>query len=851
MMLTVNDMAANPDMTGLSADEAQTRLEAEGANELPRQRARSLLHIAFEVLREPMFAMLLAAGGIYFILGDVIEASLLFVFASVSVLITIIQESRSERVLEALRELTSPRALVVRDGERRRIPGREVVRGDLLVLAEGDRVAADASLVSCDDLLVDESLLTGESVPVRKRASEWPGERAISPGGDDLPEVFAGTMAVRGQGLARVNATGGQTRIGQIGRSLATIESASPRLKQETRAIVRTFAFIGLLCCVAAVLLFGLLRGSWLDAALVGIALGMSMLPEEFPLVLTVFMVMGAWRLSRARVLVRRAPAIETLGAATILCTDKTGTLTENRMTVVELRTLDETARVSPLDWSAATGALRKLVDRAVLASAPDPFDAMEKALYVLHARSGGTTARDLRLAKVYPMRPTLLAVAQAWSEPGGERHVISIKGAPETIVGLCRLPADAAAVVIGQADEMAAAGLRVLGIAEAVFQDAKLPESQREFDFQYLGLIGLEDPLRAGVPEAVRECRSAGIRIIMMTGDYPKTARAIAHQAGLDTEVILSGSEVEALSDDELRAVAARTSIFARIMPEQKLRLVRALKARGEVVAMTGDGVNDAPALRAADIGIAMGGRGSDVAREASSIVLLDDDFGSIVTTIRLGRRIYDNLRKAMTYILAVHIPIAGMALLPLITGYPIVFWPLHIAFLEMVIDPVCSLVFEAEREESDVMRRRPRSPDSRLLAGSVIVWGLLQGATAFVVVGAIYLFDVLAGQPEADVRELTFITIVLVNLALVFNNRSYATNWIRAFARPNKALLWIAGVAIAVIAAAVFWSPARILFGFGAFDGRELAIAVTAAAFTLAVLELAKRHIRWGLTA
>jgi Ca2+-transporting ATPase len=830
----------------VSASDAVARLKSDGPNELPRQGARSVLRIAFGVLREPMFGMLLAAGGIYLLLGDRIEALILLAFASISVMITIIQESRSERVLEALRSLTSPRALVIRDGERVRIPGREVVRGDLLVVSEGERIAADAILLACDDVHVDESLLTGESVPVRKCGVISPIDTNRASGGEDSPAIFSGTLVVRGQGVARVIATGARSRIGQIGKSLAGIESATPRLTRETRIVVRTFAFIGLACCALVVILFGLYRGTWLNALLAGIAVGMSLLPEEFPLVLTVFMVMGAWRLSRARVLTRRAAAIETLGAATVLCTDKTGTLTENRMSIAELRTLNVTLRVADIGSNIWPDELRHLIGRGVLASAPEPFDPMERAFHILHAQVGGTAGADLALAKAYPMRPELLAVTQAWREASGDRYVVSVKGAPEAIIGLCRLTDEMSSQVRRRADEMAAQGLRVLGVAEALHTGSLPLEAARSFEFRCLGLVGLADPLRGTVPAAVRECLSAGIRVVMITGDYPQTAMAIAKEAGIASDGMMTGAELARLSPEELTEAVGRISIFARIMPEQKLLLVQALKRRGEVVAMTGDGVNDAPALRAADIGIAMGGRGTDVAREASSIVLLDDDFNAIVSTVRLGRRIYDNLRKAMTYIMAVHVPIAGMALLPLVTGLPIVFWPLHIAFLEMMIDPACSIVFEVEREEADVMRRPPRAPNGRLLSVNVVVWSIAQGLLALAVVGTIYVVAANSGASGSDVRELTFVALVLVNLALVLVNRSYGMDWLNPFERANAAFLWIAGATILLIVLAVKWRPAETLFGFGNFHGHDVAIVLLASAAMIVILELVKRAFR-----
>ncbi|MBH1976181.1 MAG: cation-translocating P-type ATPase, partial [Rhodocyclales bacterium] len=809
---------------GLTHDEATARLAAEGYNELPRAGHRTLPRIALEVVREPMFGLLIGSGMIYLILGDLTEALLLLAFASISVVIAIVQESRSERVLEALRDLTSPRALVLRHGEQHRIPGREVVRGDLLLLAEGDRVPADARLIQATDMQVDESLLTGESVPVRKvslkvgagnTASTANTAPAARPGGDDLPFIFSGTLLVRGQGLAEVTATGPRSEIGQIGQALETIDSVPPRLTQETRRLVRVFGLFGLVCCVIAVLLYGLTRGSWLDAILAGIALGMSMLPEEFPLVLTVFTVMGAWRISRARVLTRRAAAIETLGAATVLCTDKTGTLTENRMAIAALVVAGETYKPSPEPRHAQPlpAKFQTLVDCGRLASAPEAFDPMDKAF---HALASAKNTQET-LVHSYGLRPDLLAVTQVWQIAGTDSYRIAAKGAPEAIAALCQFDAAALAKLTHEVNALAAQGMRVLAVAQAAATNPHAqawPASPKEFAFNFVGLVGLADPLRASVPDAVRECRSAGIRVVMITGDYPGTARAIAHAAGLASDAVLTGDEIEAMSDAELSQHIPAVSVFARIMPAQKLRIVRALKAAGEVVAMTGDGVNDAPSLKAADIGIAMGGRGTDVAREAAALVLLDDDFGSIVKTVRLGRRIYDNLRKAMGYIFAIHLPIAGLALLPLVIGSPLIFMPIHIAFLEMVIDPVCSIVFEAEEEERDIMQRRPRAANSRLFSLPFILWSVLQGLVAFGVLAALYLLALSRGMPENEVRALTFVSLVLINLGLVLVNRSFSSSLANALRWNNRALWWVAVVTLSLLSLILAWSPARELF-------------------------------------
>jgi Ca2+-transporting ATPase len=842
-------MSTLEETRGLSEAEAYDRLKAEGYNELPRPDRRTPIRIALEVLREPMLALLLGGGLVYLALGDSKEALILLAFALMSVVITVVQENRTERVLEALRDLTSPRALVIRGGERRRIAGREVVRGDIVVLAEGDRVPADACLFQAQDLQTDESLLTGESVPVRKAVGKRiePGQ-ARPPGGDDLPFVFSGSLVVRGSGIGEVYATGVRSEIGRIGQSLSTLQTEAPRLQAQTRRLVRLFALAGGAVSLLAFLLYGLLRGGWLNAILGGIALGMSMLPEEFPVVLTVFMAMGAWRISRARVLTRRAAAIETLGSATVLCTDKTGTLTENRMTVAELRLADGEIG-KPAEARDLPASFHELIEFGALACAQTPFDPMERAFHDLAKRSNLTEVEwSARAEPVhsYGLRPDLLAVSYIWQTDDRKPAAVAAKGAPEAIADLCRLGAAERAALLRSAEEMAAEGLRVLAVARASHDGPPWPKSQRDFAFRFLGLFGLADPLRASVPDAMRECRSAGIKVAMITGDYPATARAIARQAGLDAEEVLTGEVLETLTAAELAERVRTVSVFARIMPDEKLRIVNAFKTNGEVVAMTGDGVNDAPSLKAAHIGIAMGSRGTDVAREASSIVLLDDDFGSIVRAIRLGRRIYDNLRKAMEFIFAVHVPIAGLALLPLFTGMPILFGPIHIAFLEMVIDPVCSLVFEAEVEEDDVMRRPPHSPDAPLFSGRLILWSVMQGAFALLLVGGIVVEATKRGMPEGDVRAVGFFSLVLAIVGLIFVNRSFGAHGRRAFRLSNPALAIVLLTVAATLSLTLLWPVATRLFNFGLLHLDDLAVTIGAGFAVWAVLEMVKRF--WG---
>jgi Ca2+-transporting ATPase len=831
-------------LVGLSPSQARERLERDGLNELPKGDRRTPLRIAFEVVREPMLAMLLAAGGIYLLLGDKIEAVILLLFAGLSIAITIVQEARTENVLEALRDLSAPRALVIRDGETVRIPGREVVEGDILVLEQGDRVAADAIVLEARDLEADESLLTGESVPVRKRSADEGETPRDEPGGDDCPRVFSGSILTRGSGLACVSATGQRSRIGQIGHSLKTVESEAPRLQQETSRVVALCAVGGMAIALVVVLLYGLLRGGWLEALLAGIATAMSLLPEEFPVVLTIFLAMGAWRIAQVGVLTRRTAAIETMGSATVLCTDKTGTLTQNCMSVVEL--WHPAIGHAASEQGFADPSHKQMLEMSALASAPVPVDPMEVAFHTA-ARDAGIGARDKQdLVHNYGLRPDLLAMANVWQPREGRAPLqVAAKGAPEAISQLCRLDGPALREMADAVQAMANRGRRVLGIALAEAMPEDTGKDLQAHSFRLLGLAGLADPIRAGVPEAIEQCRAAGIRVVMITGDYPATARAIAADAGIAEGDLMTGQDIASLSDEALAKDVGGISVFARTMPEQKLRIVSALKADGEVVAMTGDGVNDAPALKASHIGIAMGKRGTDVAREAAALVLVEDDFGAIVSAIRVGRRIYDNIRKALGFIFAVHVPIAGLAILPLALGLPIVLGPLQIALLEMVIDPICALVFEAERDERELMSRPPRDPSERMFSVPLIVRGVAQGALALAVISALYLGAGKYGLSADALRTLSFFALVAAIMALVLANRSFSTSLSHALLRHNPTFRYVVAFVIAGAVLVLAVAPVRQVLKFAPLGFPELSLAALTGLLVLIGCELIKGKV------
>ncbi len=828
---------------GLSSQEVQERLAKDGYNVLPSAKRRGLLLTALEIIREPMFLLLLACGALYLISGDTEEAMMLLGFVFVVMGITFFQERKTERALEALRDLSSPRALVVRDGAKQRIAGRDVVRGDIMLLAEGDRVPADAIVLDCVNLSIDESLLTGESIAVRKKSAAATTEMS-APGGDDTPSVFSGTLVVRGQGIVEAKATGIHTEIGKIGKALQSVETENTPLQKETGKLVRNFATIGLFLCILVVVIYGMTRGDWMAGFLAGLSLAMAMLPEEFPVVLTIFLALGAWRISRVGVLTRRIPAVETLGSATVLCVDKTGTLTMNRMSVRELYAdgLFHDFKVSP---DVIPEEFHEVVEFSILASPADPFDPMEKAMREFGQLTLANTEHihnDWNFLREYPLTNELFAMTRVWQSPDRREYVVAAKGAPEAIANLCHFSDEQLADLAPVIDQMSGRGLRVIGVAKTEFRAEGLPPGQHDFEFVFVGLLGLEDPVRPKVREAVGECYDAGIRTIMITGDYPGTAQNIARQIGLkNPEDFITGAELAEMSDAELTTRLKTVNLFARMVPEQKLRLVKALKDMGEVVAMTGDGVNDAPALKSAHIGIAMGGRGTDVARESAGIVLTEDDFDSIVLAVKMGRRIFDNLKKAMMFIFSVHIPIAGFTLIPVIFEWPLALFPVHIVFLELIIDPACSVVFEAEPAEEGIMKRPPRKINESLFGKKAVIFSLLQGLIVLSVVISVYYME-MAEHNQDSARALAFMTLVISNLGLILSNRSQSRSILRTILVPNPTTWWVVGGTIVFLTLVLTVPFLQTLFRFGPLHAPDLILCLSAAIACVAMLEILK---------
>ena len=831
---------------GLTSKQAEEKLKTEGYNLLPSSKPKNFLHIVGSILKEPMFILLVACGSLYMALGDIQEGLMLLGFVFVIMGIEFYQERKTEKALDALKDLASPRALVIRDGVETRIAGKDVVKDDILILQEGDRVPADATILYSINLLADESLLTGESVPVRK--SDWDGvEKHIQPGGDDLPFVFSGSMIVQGTGIARVTGTGINTEIGKIGKALESVKEEPTKLNREMGKLVKKLTITGIILCILVIVAYTLTRGNLIKGFLAGITLAMAMLPEEFPVVLTIFMAVGAWRISKKKVLTRKPSAIETLGSATVLCTDKTGTLTQNKMTVTRLFNGNDFLTIEKADHIPEE--FHEIIEYGILSSQSNPFDPMEKAITHIGASYLEGTEHihtDWEMVKEYPLSKELLAMSRVFTFQESNEKTIAAKGAPEAIFDLCHLDDNARQQLAVAVEELAGGGLRVLGVARSKIKTTNLPEIQHDFDFDFIGLIGLSDPIRENVKDAVTECYQAGIRVIMITGDYPVTAKNIGKDIGLKNyDHCITGPELQTMTDDELSERIRDVNVFARVIPEQKLKIVNALKKNKEIVAMTGDGINDAPALKAANIGIAMGEKGTDVAREASSLVLMDDNFSSIVGAIKMGRRIFDNLQKALGYIFAIHVPIAGLSLIPIILGnFPLILWPVHIVFLELIIDPACSIIFEAEKEEKNVMSRPPKKIDEPFFGSKKILFSCLQGVSILIIVLTVYFTGLYNGMSPNEVRALAFTTLIVSNIAVILTNRSWTRNIFEIITTPNKAVKWVVGGAVVFLLIALEVPFFTDLFQFDRLHFTDILICTVAGLSTILWFELYKLY-------
>jgi Ca2+-transporting ATPase len=789
---------------GISESQARSILAREGENLIPSEAPKTLTKQILVILSEPMLILLIAAGVINFLLAEVLDALMLMVTVFIVLGISIYQSRRSEKALQALKELSAPTVKVIRDGAEKRISSKALVVGDLMLLSEGDRVCADAVIISSISLAADESTVTGESIPVDKNEGE---------------SLLSGTLITRGHGTAEVSATGVKSQLGAIGKSLQEITTTRSRLQRDVDQLVRVIGVLGIITVISVVTIYGSTRNNWLEGGLAGIAAAMALIPEEFPVILTLFMAIGAWRISKEKVITRQPSSIESLGSISVLCVDKTGTITENHMTVKEISSLNNRSVLTTnLDASGLSADLIELIEIAALACPIRGYDPMDIAFLELSQRLKISNEADSLME--FPVERSRLAYIHIWKQV--TQITYAAKGAPETIIKLCQLDGSKAKEITAAVHEAAGKGFRVIAVAKHVAStNSEISTNFESLKFEYLGLALLQDPIRAGVKESVAECRTAGIKTIMITGDHPNTAAAIAHEIGLDgLHLIVTGDQLDSMDDRELATQIAEVSVFARVKPEHKLRIVRALQASGHVVGMTGDGVNDAPALRAADIGIAMGGRGTDVAREAAALIITDDNYNSIVRGIKRGRATYANLQKAMSYVIAIHIPIFGLALLPIFsTNWPLILLPGLVAFHEVIIDPACSVVFEEESPDPKIMEEQPRKPDSRLFSRREIWLAATQGFSTFLALLSLFLYLNASGRSEQEVRSMIFGALMISNIFLILTNRSRSLTILQTFKnRNNRAVPWILALALGILFSLILIPPLRTLFDLGA---------------------------------
>ncbi len=815
----VTDKNESIALNGLTEEEVKKSRETHGPNTLYLQPKRQLGKLLFEVAGEPMFLLLVLGCGLYFFLGDKTEAWLMAASILFVITIEIVQELRSEKALRALREYSQPKVTVIRNGFRVEIPSSDLVVGDLMVFSEGERLAADGRVVQYNDLSIDESVLTGESLPVNKTQAE--GEN----------QLYQGTVVASGQGVGVVTAVGHQTAFGKLGKSIESIESEPTPLQNQINRFVKLMMLIGLVAFVLVFIVNYLYVNSVVAALLFSLSFGLALIPEEIPVAFTTFMALGAYRMTRKNVLVKQPKTVESLGSATVICLDKTGTITENQMSVAEVVDV------------AGDG---KVLEYAMWASEPEPFDAMEKAI---HAAYGEQTMRDKRpdfqLFHEYPLSGKPPMMTHLHRNTTGDR-VIATKGAVERIMRVCGLDHKKQEEIHDRVGKLTASGYRVLGVASAVWTDDEFPNEQDDFPWVFQGLVALFDPPKQNIHEVFKQFYRAGIQVKMITGDHAGTALNIARESGLRIghAAPLTGEAVMNLPEDVLREKVGETVVFARMFPEAKLRVVEALKANGEVVAMTGDGVNDGPALKAAQIGVAMGRRGTEVAKGAASMVLLNDDLGGMVVAIENGRRIYANLRKAIRYIISIHIPIVLTVVLPLVFGwtYLHMLTPIHVIFLELIMDPTCAVAFENEPTEPQLMTNKPRKANSPLFTGNELLFSVLQGLILTAGVMGVYHYAIWKGASEAETRTFVFTTMLAGNIFLTFANRSFEHTIAKTFFYKNRNIPVIALITIALLAAVLFVPWVNGLFKLGQVSMSDIAICLLTALVSVAWFEVWK---------
>ncbi len=818
-------------LKGLTVNEVKVSRERYGYNRMEAIGKNSLLDMLINILKEPMLILLFAISIIYVIVGDYGEALFMFLAIIAVSAISFYQDNRSKKALAELEKLNEPLSTVIRNSEVVKIATHDIVIGDLCITEEGRIINADGRIVHSNDFSVNEASLTGESFSVFKNSD--PGNN----------KIFSGTIAVSGLAVFEVEQIGKQTQIGKIGESILTIKEEISPLQVQIRKFVKWMAVAGILIFLM-VWMFSFIRtGNLVDSLLNGLTLAMSVLPEEIPVAFTTFMALGAWKLMREGIIIKRSSIVETLGSTTVICTDKTGTITENSMQLKQLydyrsdKIFDEKEFANP--------ELAALIDYAMWSSEPVPFDPMEKTLHQVYEQTQRDDVRkDYQMFHEYPLEGKPPMMTHLFENSEKER-IIAAKGAPEAILAVATLSDTEKDKIRGLIREFGQQGYRVLGVAKSGFEGNDFPERQQDFEFEFLGLVVFYDPPKEGIREVFRHIYEAGIKVKVITGDNADTTRSIASQAGIvNTAEVLNGNDVAAYPEEALIPVAERTVLFTRMFPEAKLSVVNALKMKGEVVAMLGDGVNDGPALKAAHIGVAMGYKGTEIAKAAASLVITNDDLEKLVIGIAAGRRIYANIKKAIQYIISIHIPIILTVSLPLFLGwiFPQIFTPVHVIFLELVMGPTCSIVYENEPMEKNTMQQPPRTMTDTFLNLRELAISIIQGLVITAGVLFAYQWSVLNGGSEEKTRAMVFTTLIIANILLSLVNRSFSYSVFDSFKNKNPLFPVIIGLTLVLLFAILYIAPAANFFHVTGLDLQELGMTLSVAAVSVLWFEIYK---------
>ena len=821
----------NVNIQGLNNEQVIIAREKYGQNKLIYKNKNSFLNALKKLAKEPMLILLIVASSIYFITGDIGDGFFMLSAIILVSAISLYQNSRSSNALEKLKNFTKPHCKVIRNGEVNEIKSDELVVGDCLVLEEGVSIAADGKIIQSNDFLVNESILTGESFAVSKNKNSK----------DNF--VYLGTSVAGGLALVTITAIGNHTRLGKIGKSLEEIKEEKTPLEIQINNFIKKMVVIGTIIFLIVWVINYLRSNLILDSLLKALTLAMSILPEEIPVAFTTFMALGAWRLMKMGIIVKQMKTVETLGSATIICTDKTGTLTENKMSLAKLY-VRATNKITSAE-NASSSDEKQLIRLAMFASEPIPFDPMEIALHNAYTLLNENDERpEYKMIHEYPLSGKPPMMTQIFENNEGKR-IVAAKGAPEAFIDICKLSNFEKLQINEALKSITTDGYRVLAVAEAIFKSKNYLTTQQEYEFTFKGIVAFYDPPKHNINTVLQSFYTAGIKVKIITGDNADTTTAIAKDiafAGYQKNI--SGDELMLLSNTELKTTVADTNIFTRMYPDAKLKIINALKANNEIVAMTGDGVNDGPALKAAHIGIAMGKKGTEIAKQAASLILADDDLSKMVDAVAMGRKIYSNLKKAIQYIISIHIPIILIVFVPLAFGwiYPNIFSPIHIIFFEIIMGPTCSIIYENEPMENNTMLQKPRPFTNNFFNWYELSTSIIQGLIISIGTLFVYQYAVQLGYSEALTRTMVFTTLISANIFLTLINRSFYYSFFTTIKYKNILVAIIIGITILACALLLYIKPLSVFFKFYQINYMQLGVSIAVGLLSVIWYEIVK---------